>query len=77
MSRQYDLTSKAVLYDELVDAFLTTGDAKERELVTKIFKFAKEIAQLKLSEVTLSLYSAFILLQEGKRLSTALCANIN
>ena len=69
MSRYYDLTSNAVLFDELMlpmEAFLTTGDTEEMALVTKIFEFAKEIAQLKLSEVTLSLYSAFILLQDGE-----------
>jgi nuclear receptor subfamily 1 group F protein 4 len=68
MSRYYDLSSDAVLfYDTMLpaSAFLTTGDSQEMDLVKSIFEFAKEVAQLKLSEVTLSLYSAYILLQDG------------
>ena len=69
MSRYFDLSSNAVLFEDIMlpmEAFLTTGDTEEMDLVTKIFEFAKEIAELKLSEVILSLYSAFILLQDGK-----------
>jgi len=69
MSRYFDLSSNAVLFEDIMlpmEAFLTTGDTEEMDLVTKIFEFAKEIAELKLSEVILSLYSAFILLQDDR-----------
>ena len=48
-----------------MEAFLTTGDTSEMRLVTQIFEFAKSIAEMQLSEMALSLYSAYILLQEG------------
>ena len=70
MSRYFDLSNNAVLFDDVmlpIDAFLTTDiSEEERTLVNKIFEFAREIAQMKLSEKALSLYSAFILLQDGK-----------
>jgi len=69
MSRYFDLSSNAVLFFDMMlpmEAFLTTGDTQEMAFVSKIFEFAKEIAQLKLSEPILSLYSAFILLQEDR-----------
>ena len=70
MSRYFDLSNNAVLFDDVmlpIDAFLTTDiSEEERTLVNKIFEFAREIAQMKLSEKVLSLYSAFILLQDGK-----------
>lgn len=69
MSRYFDLTNNAVLFYDVMlpmDAFLTTGDTAEMALVTKIFEFARDIAQMKLPEMVLSLYSAFILLQDGQ-----------
>ena len=48
-----------------MEAFLTTGDTSEMRLVTQIFEFAKSIAEMQLSEMALSLYCAYILLQEG------------
>ena len=70
MSRYFDLSNNAVLFDDVmlpIDAFLTTDiSEEERTLVNKIFEFAREIAQMKLSEKALSLYSALILLQDGK-----------
>jgi len=69
MSRYFDLSSNSVLFYDMMlpmEAFLTTADSEEMAFVTKIFEFAKEIAQLKLSEPILSLYSAFILLQEDR-----------
>ena len=70
MSRYFDLSNNAVLFDDVmlpIDAFLTTAiSEEERTLVNKIFEFAREIAQMKLSEKALSLYSALILLQDGK-----------
>ena len=49
-----------------MEAFLTTGDTSEMRLVTQIFEFAKSIAEMQLSEMALSLYCAYILLQEGR-----------
>ena len=72
MSRYFDLTNNAVLFHDVmlpVDAFLTTDISEEVEevaLVNKIFEFAREIAQMKLSEKAFSLYSAFVLLQDSK-----------
>ena len=70
MSRYFDLSNNAVLFHDVmlpIDAFLTTDiSEEERTLVTKIFEFAWEIAQMKLSERALALYSALILLQDGK-----------
>ena len=68
MSRYYDLTQNAVLFSDNMlpmEAFLTTGDTSEMRLVTQIFEFAKSIAEMQLSEMALSLYCAYILLQEG------------
>ena len=72
MSRYFDLSNNAVLFHDVmlpVDAFLTTdisGEVEEVALVNKIFEFAREIAQMKLSEKAFSLYSAFVLLQDSK-----------
>ena len=49
-----------------MEAFTTTGNTEEMTLVSQIFDTAKTIAELKLSEVALSLYSAYVLLQAGK-----------
>ena len=68
MSRYYDLSQNAVLFHDIMlpmEAFLTTGDTSEMRLVTQIFEFAKSIAEMQLSEMSLSLYCAYILLQEG------------
>ena len=69
MSRYFDLSNNAVLFYDVmlpVDAFFATEISKERTLVNKIFEFAREIAQMKLSERALSLYSALVLFQDGK-----------
>ena len=70
MSRYFDLSNNAVLFDDVmlpIDAFLTTDiSEEERTLVNKIFEFAREIAQMKLSEKALALYSALILFQDSK-----------
>jgi hypothetical protein len=69
MSRYYDLTQNAVLFSDIMlpmEAFLTTGDTSEMRLVTQIFEFAKSIAEMQLSEMALSLYCAYILLQEDR-----------
>ena len=78
MSRYFDLSNNHVLFvgepagalDRSlmlpVEAFTTSGNTEEMTLVSQIFDCAKTIAQLKLSEVALSLYSAYILLQAGR-----------
>ena len=70
MSRYYDISSQTVLFDETLlpmEAFLTTRDTTEMKLVTEVFHFARDLAEMQLSEVALSLYSAYILLQEGEK----------
>ena len=54
-----------------MDAFMTTRNTEEMNLVTQIFDFAKSLAEMQLSEMVLALYSAYILLQEGKMRSFA------
>ena len=54
-----------------MDAFMTTRNTEEMNLVTQIFDFAKSLAEMQLSEMVLALYSAYILLQEGKMRSVA------
>ena len=50
-----------------MDAFMTTRNTEEMNLVTQIFEFAKSLAEMQLSEMVLALYSAYVLLQEGKQ----------
>jgi hypothetical protein len=69
MSRNYCCPSQSVLFvDTLLpmDVFMTTGDTAEMKLVSQIFDFVKSIAELELSEVALALFSAYVLLQDGK-----------
>ena len=68
MSRYFDLSQNAVLFGDTMlpmDAFMTTRNTEEMNLVTQIFDFAKSLAEMQLSEMVLGLYSAYILLQEG------------
>jgi len=68
MSRYFDLTQNAVLFGDTmlpVEAFLTT-DSVEAELVSAVFDFSKSLAELKLSEIQLALYSAFVLLSSDR-----------
>ena len=81
MSRYFDLSNNHVLFvgehNQMLEkscmlpmeAFTTAapGNTEEMTLVTQIFDCAKSLASLKLSEVALSLYSAYILLQAGKK----------
>ena len=67
MSRYYDLNQGAVLFGDTllpVEAFLTP-DTVEAKLVSAVFDFAKNLAELKLSEMQLALYSAYVLLSSG------------
>ena len=68
MSRYFDVGQNAVLFFDTMlpmDAFLTTGDSAEMNLVNQIFEFVKCLAEVQLSETALALFSAYILLQEG------------
>ena len=78
LSRYFDLSNNHVLFvgDQTqllekscmlpLEAFTTSGNTEEMTLVSQIFDCARTIAELKLSEVALSLYSAYILLQSGE-----------
>ena len=69
MSRYFDLSQNAVLFSDCMlpmEAFMTTQDTIETNLVSQIFDFAKSLAELRLSDIALALYSAYILLQDGK-----------
>jgi nuclear receptor subfamily 1 group F protein 4 len=78
MSRYFDSSNNHVLFmgEEPqfleksfmvpMEAFTTTGNTEEMTLVSQIFDTAKTIADLKLSEVALSLYSAYVLLQADR-----------
>jgi len=69
MSRYFDVSQNAVLFHDTMlpmDAFMTTRDTVEMRLVTQIFDFAKNLAEMQLSETVLALYSAYILLQDER-----------
>ena len=77
MSRYFDLSQNAVLFSDCMlpmEAFMTTRDTVEMNLVSQIFDFAKSLAELQLSDIALALYSAYILLQDGKFFARALLA---
>ncbi|XP_011308062.1 probable nuclear hormone receptor HR3 isoform X6 [Fopius arisanus] len=64
MSRYLDLQQNCVLYGDTMlpqDAFYTT-DTAEMKLVSCVFELARSIAELKLTESELALYSAVVLL---------------
>ncbi|KAK3927851.1 putative nuclear hormone receptor HR3 [Frankliniella fusca] len=68
MSRYYDLSQNCVLYAETMlpqDAFYTNETAEMR-LVNFVFDFARSIAEMKLTETELALYSAVVLLSPDR-----------
>lgn len=68
MSRYFDLSQNAVLFVDCMlpmEAFMTTRDTIEMKLVSQIFDFAKGLAEWRLSDVAMALFSAYILLQPG------------
>lgn len=68
MSRYLDLSQNCVLYGDTMlpqEAFFTT-DTAEMKLVTCVFELSKSVAELKLTETELALYSACVLLSPGK-----------
>ncbi|KAF6203733.1 hypothetical protein GE061_002067 [Apolygus lucorum] len=68
MSRYFDLSSGCVLYGDTMlpqDAFYTT-DTAEMKLVMLAFEVARSVAELKLTETELALYSAYVLLSSDR-----------
>ncbi|XP_076324587.1 putative nuclear hormone receptor HR3 isoform X1 [Tachypleus tridentatus] len=68
MSRYFDLNTGSVLYGESllpVEAFMTS-DTTEMKLVSSSFDFAKSIAELKLTDTELALFSAYVLLSPDR-----------
>ncbi|KAK2720674.1 probable nuclear hormone receptor HR3 isoform X2 [Artemia franciscana] len=68
MSRLIDLSSNSVLFDDFYLPFdvFVTGNTEEMRLVSQIFEFAKNLAELKLSDSQLALYQALILLNSDR-----------
>lgn len=67
MSRYFDLNTGQVLFGEVLmpmEAMLT-NDPIERKLVQTAFEFSKAIAEMKLTENELALFSAYALLTPG------------
>lgn len=67
MSRYFDLSSGCVLYGDTMlpqDAFYT-ADTAEIKLISLAFEVARGVAELKLTETELALYSACVLLSSG------------
>ncbi|XP_047365205.1 probable nuclear hormone receptor HR3 isoform X1 [Vespa velutina] len=68
MSRYLDLQQNCVLYGDTMlpqDAFYTT-DTAEMKLVSCVFELARSVAELKLTETELALYSAAVLLSPDR-----------
>ncbi|CAH0551806.1 unnamed protein product [Brassicogethes aeneus] len=68
MSRYLDLSQNCVLYGDTMlpqEAFFTS-DTAEMKLVKCVFELAKSIAELKLTETELALYSACVLLSPDR-----------
>ncbi|KAK7067660.1 hypothetical protein SK128_027871 [Halocaridina rubra] len=69
MTRYYDVNQNCVVYRDALlpmEAFLNMTETVEMKLVNNVFDFAKTIAELKLTDTELGLYSALVLLQAGK-----------
>ncbi|XP_018562881.1 probable nuclear hormone receptor HR3 isoform X2 [Anoplophora glabripennis] len=68
MSRYLDLSQNSVLYGDtmLPQNLFFSSDTTEMKLVTYVFEVAKSIAELKLTETELALYSACVLLSPDR-----------
>lgn len=67
VSRHFDPATNSVLFGETLlppDAF-RTSDTTEMKLVLSLFDVARAVAELKLSDTQLALYSAYVLLSPG------------
>jgi nuclear receptor subfamily 1 group F protein 4 len=68
VSRHFDPATNSVLFGETLlppEAFMTT-DTIEMKLVSTLFDVARAIAELKLGDTQLALYSAFVLLSPDR-----------
>ncbi|ODN02202.1 putative nuclear hormone receptor HR3, partial [Orchesella cincta] len=68
VSRHFDPVTNSVLFGETLlppDAFLT-ADTTEMKLISSIFDVARALAELKLNETQLALYSAYVLLSPDR-----------
>ncbi|CAG7816619.1 unnamed protein product [Allacma fusca] len=68
VSRHFDPATNSVLFGETLlppDAFLT-ADTTEMKLVSSIFDVARSIAEFKLNDTQLALYSAYVLLSHER-----------
>lgn len=88
MSRYFDVSTGTVLYNDgllPMDAFITQ-ETLEVKLVNNAFNFVRSIAEMKLTETELALYSAYVLLvpdrpglkgvPEIQRLNTAILKSL-
>ncbi|CAN7984174.1 unnamed protein product, partial [Ixodes hexagonus] len=69
MSRYFDVPTGLVLYNDSLlpmDAFITQ-ETLEIKLVNNAFNFVRSIAEMKLTETELALYSAYVLLAPADR----------
>lgn len=67
VSRHLDPATNSVLFGETLlppEAFMT-ADTVEMKLVSSIFEVARLLAELKLSDTQLALFSAYVLLSPG------------
>ncbi|XP_027202445.2 nuclear hormone receptor 3 ROR-beta isoform X1 [Dermatophagoides pteronyssinus] len=69
MSRYYDLNTKQVVFNGglmPIDAFLSQADITESKLISQAFQFAEHLADLKLTEAELALFSAYVLISPDR-----------
>jgi hypothetical protein len=67
ITRHYDTATNSVLFGETLlppEAFMT-ADTTEMKLIETIFEGVRALAELKLTDTQLALYSAFVLLSPG------------
>lgn len=75
MSRYFDLAQNCVLYGDtlLPEEAFYTNDTLEVKLVSLAFEVSRGVAELKLTEVELALYSAVVLLSPGRYINLDVC----
>ena len=69
LSRYYNIQNDTVIYSDVIlpiDVFIMPTESLEQRLVANIFRFARSIAEMKLTEVQLALYCAFNIFSHGK-----------
>ncbi|XP_046917533.2 nuclear hormone receptor 3 ROR-beta isoform X2 [Dermatophagoides farinae] len=69
MSRYYDLNTKQVVFNGglmPIDAFLSQADITESKLISQAFQFAEHLADLKMTEAELALFSAYVLISPDR-----------